>query len=126
MIKYRSVTLAFFCFIQSTPLLAGRDKFNQNNHKAPVNQPDVAKIPQNSVRATSNQEIIAAAAQLGFVETTKYSTFNAHGQKVFKKGQTYITYDIDGHIGGFWKKFNDKKNGRLGTFDITLQHRLGD
>jgi filamentous hemagglutinin len=124
-VKYKLIVLSLFTLVATNEILAGRDKSKQNNLKVAVNNQATANAPQAQARAASNQEIIATAEQLGFTETTKYN-FDAHGQKVFKRGQTYITYDIDGHIGGFWKKFNDKRNGRLGTFDATLKQRLGE
>jgi RHS repeat-associated protein len=51
--------------------------------------------------------------------------FNSHGQDVFSNGSTFITRDIDGHKGGFWKVF-DRKFKRLGTYDETLTDRIGD
>ena len=45
--------------------------------------------------------------------------FNSHGQEAFFDGKTYITRDVDSHIGGVWKKFN-KKGQRIGTFDGNL------
>jgi hypothetical protein len=49
--------------------------------------------------------------------------FNAHGQPVFKKGNDYISPDVDQHSGGVWKMF-DQKGRRLGTFDGNL-NRIG-
>ena len=43
------------------------------------------------------------AAKMGYTET-KDSPFKTKGL-VFKKGNTYISPDIDGHVGGFWKVF---------------------
>lgn len=49
---------------------------------------------------------------------------------MFKKGNSYITRDVDGHNGGAWKeaaspKKLNKKETRNGTFDINL-NKIGD
>ncbi|WP_207655546.1 toxin C-terminal domain-containing protein, partial [Desulfocucumis palustris] len=67
-----------------------------------------------------------AAKKLGF-EKTKYTS---HGQPVFKKGKTYITPDVDSHIGGVWKAAGSveglsKKSTRWGSYDADLK-RIGD
>ena len=64
------------------------------------------------------KEAMRIARKMGFTETKDYN-FNSHGEKVYKKGRTYITLDNTSHKGGFWKKCT--KNGRLGTFDKTLK-----
>jgi hypothetical protein len=67
-----------------------------------------------------------AAKNLGFSKIKEKS----HGQPIYKKGNKYITPDIDGHNGGVWKMANSIKNlaskaTRMGTYDINLV-RIGD
>jgi hypothetical protein len=67
-----------------------------------------------------------AAKKLGFTKTNFYS----HGQPVYKKGNNYITPDVDQHSGGAWKMANSvknlgKKDTRSGTYDINL-NKIGD
>ncbi|WP_278488451.1 toxin C-terminal domain-containing protein [Achromobacter insolitus] len=52
------------------------------------------------------------------------------GQAVYKKGDFYITRDLDGHNGGAWKGADSVKNlaaksTRSGTFDKEMK-RVGD
>jgi hypothetical protein len=57
----------------------------------------------------------------GFKETKEFG--RQHGQKVYQKGSTYISRDVDGHNGGVWKVF-EKKGGRLirvGTANANLE-----
>ena len=66
------------------------------------------------------------ARKLGFTQIGQYS----HGKPIFKKGNRYITPDIDGHIGGRWKMTDSikglaKKSTRMGTYDENLK-RIGD
>ena len=63
------------------------------------------------------------AAKMGFKETKDYS-FGSHREKVYKKGNLYISLDRDGHNGGFWKTFN-KKDKRTGTYDEMLTRLIG-
>jgi hypothetical protein len=49
---------------------------------------------------------------------------------IFKKGNSYISRDKDGHNGGAWKEASspeklNKKETRNGTFDKNL-NRIGD
>jgi hypothetical protein len=74
----------------------------------------------------TTKEAQLAANELGYVRISETS----HGQAIFKKGNLYITRDIDGHSGGAWKmatsvKDLGSKSTRLGTFDINL-NRIGD
>ena len=74
----------------------------------------------------TTKEALEAARRLGFEPTGHFS----HGQPVFKKGNKYITPDVDSHIGGVWKMANSikdlgSKKTRLGTYDETLK-RIGD
>ncbi|MBK3511386.1 MULTISPECIES: toxin C-terminal domain-containing protein [unclassified Pseudomonas] len=52
------------------------------------------------------------------------------GQAVFKRGNRYITRDLDGHNGGAWKAAKSVKDlgsreTRSGTFDVNME-RIGD
>ncbi|ENV56902.1 hypothetical protein F951_01242, partial [Acinetobacter soli CIP 110264] len=68
-----------------------------------------------------------AAETMGYTRTN-YRTRN--GAVIFKKGNSYISRDVDGHNGGAWKeasspqKLNSKET-RNGTFDINM-NRIGD
>ncbi|WP_221141615.1 hemagglutinin repeat-containing protein [Rhizobium sp. NZLR10] len=75
----------------------------------------------------TNSEAKIAANALGFV---KINDTTHGGQPVFKKGNLYITRDLDGHNGGAWKMATSIKNlgskaTRLGTYDTNL-NRIGD
>ncbi|MDD5628910.1 MAG: toxin C-terminal domain-containing protein, partial [Elusimicrobia bacterium] len=66
------------------------------------------------------------AAELGYgprIPSQKLP-FDSHGQPGFRRGNRYITPDVDSHSGGIWKMF-DGQGHRLGTFDSTL-NRIGD
>lgn len=55
--------------------------------------------------------------------------FDSHGQPAFQRGNRYITPDVDGHrTSGGWKVF-ERKGGhyiRRGTYDLTLQNKIGE
>jgi filamentous hemagglutinin len=75
----------------------------------------------------SNKEAKIAAETLGFKKINE--TIHG-GQAVYKKGDLYITRDLDGHNGGAWKmatsvKGLGSKGTRLGTYDSNL-NRIGD
>jgi len=59
-----------------------------------------------------------AARNLGYSKVRQYP-FNSHGQPVYKKGNRYITPDVDSHNGGVWKVF-DRRGNRIGTADKHL------
>jgi len=63
------------------------------------------------------------ARNLGYKKVKSYP-FNSHGQIVYKKGNNYITKDIDSHNGGYWKMFN-RKGDRIGTFNKNLSQKIG-
>ena len=70
----------------------------------------------------------AFARELGYTQVLSQT---AHGQKVFSNGKDVISFDVDGHNGGFWKLANDFKallsrKTRRGTFDPFLRRRVGD
>ena len=74
----------------------------------------------------TNTEAQQAAKVLGFSKVNE----TVHGQAVFKRGNLYITRDLDGHIGGAWKMANSikalgRKETRSGTYDKNL-NRIGD
>ncbi|WP_343583468.1 hemagglutinin repeat-containing protein [Herbaspirillum sp.] len=92
----------------------------------------IANVKSKSMRPISepvfrtNGEASIAAEALGYQRINEM----IKGQAVFKKGNFYITRDIDGHNGGAWKMANSvenlgSKNSRLGTYDINL-NRIGD
>ena len=72
--------------------------------------------------ALNNQAAREAAKALKF-KPVNGAPFNSHGQPVFKKGNRYLTPDVDQHSGGVWKMF-DQKGRRLGTYDGNL-NRIG-
>jgi hypothetical protein len=76
----------------------------------------------------TGQNVTDAANKLGYTQRIppQKAPFNSHGQPVFKnpKTGTYITSDIDSHIGGVWKMFDSKFN-RIGTFDENMT-RIGN
>jgi hypothetical protein len=62
------------------------------------------------------------AERLGFQKTNARS----HGQAVYKKGNLYITPDVDSHNGGVWKMASSirnlgSKSTRIGTYDGNLR-----
>jgi len=71
-------------------------------------------------------QLINAAKSLGF--KLDKGLGRLHGQDVFKRGNKFITRDVDSHIGGQWKVF-EKRGGNLtrtGTYNGDLTVRLGD
>ncbi|NWD06843.1 toxin C-terminal domain-containing protein [Pseudomonas gingeri] len=74
----------------------------------------------------TNSEAAQAAKAPSFRKVNE----TVHGHTVFKKGNFYITRDVDGHIGGAWKMAKSiedlaSKTGRAGTFDANLR-KVGD
>lgn len=63
------------------------------------------------------------AKNLGFKKL--FGNNRSHGQVIYKKGNIYISPDIDSHIGGVWKMFKGKKMDRQGTFNEDLSERKG-
>ena len=69
----------------------------------------------------------ALAERLGYDRTNSRS----HGQPVYSRGSNdFITPDVDGHIGGVWKRADSvanlgRKATRMGTYDENLK-RIGD
>jgi filamentous hemagglutinin len=75
----------------------------------------------------TTKEARVAAEALG---NTKINEAVHNGQAVFRKGNTYITRDLDGHNGGAWKMASSvkdlaSKDTRAGTYDKNL-NRIGD
>lgn len=100
--------------------VAAKKKSAANTSAQPSTNKKQIVYPTDSHAAT-------AAAKLGYSKTN-YVTRN--GAAVFKKGNSYISRDVDGHNGGAWKeasspeKLNNKAT-RNGTFDINMK-RIGD
>jgi filamentous hemagglutinin len=75
----------------------------------------------------TTREARVAAEGLGFKKINE----TVHGgQAVFRKGNLYITRDLDGHNGGAWKmaasvKDLSSRSTRMGTYDSSL-NRIGD
>ncbi|MDT8903388.1 hemagglutinin repeat-containing protein [Anaeroselena agilis] len=89
---------------------------------------EVLNNERGSIRIGSmtTKQVTDAAKVLGFEKTNYFS----HGQPIYKKGNLYITPDIDGHNGGVWKAASSvedlkSKSTRLGTYDANL-NRIGD
>jgi hypothetical protein len=77
---------------------------NKNNEKKEDNQEknnkfDRERFNENN-RHFTNKEIKEQAFSLGY---TLVKGVLSHGQLVFKKGNKYISHDIDCHRGNFWK-----------------------
>lgn len=101
--------------------------------------PAIAILSLNTIKTVNNarkivgpfyktaKEASEAAKRLGF---TKIKETAHNGQAVYKRGNRYITRDLDGHNGGAWKmarsiKDLNSKKTRSGTFDENL-NRIGD
>ncbi len=74
----------------------------------------------------TTKEATAAAEALGFKRINE----TVQGQAVFRRGNDFITRDVDGHNGGAWKMADSVKDlsskaTRAGTFDSQL-NRIGD
>ncbi|QXH78669.1 hemagglutinin repeat-containing protein [Pseudomonas salmasensis] len=75
----------------------------------------------------TNKEAKQAAEAAGY---KKINETVHNGQAVFKRGNSYITRDLDGHNGGAWKMADSvkglgKRETRDGTFDVNFK-RIGD
>jgi len=69
----------------------------------------------------NNAQATQAANQHGYTKTN----YRSHGQPVFKRGNRYITPDVDSHSGGVWKMADSPQNlgsksTRMGTYDANL------
>jgi len=75
---------------------------------------------------TTDKEAAEQAKKLGFKKISERS----HGQAVYRKGNRYITRDVDSHSGGAWKMANSVRNlrsksTRMGTYSRDLK-KIGD
>ena len=71
------------------------------------NKNDDAQAPSkptesDKTRTLTNKEARTQAKEWGYTET-KEGKVNSHGKPKFKKGNSIITPDRDGHNGGVWK-----------------------
>jgi hypothetical protein len=71
------------------------------------------------------QYIRREAKELDYEHVGKIDDFDSHNQNVYKNGNTYITYDINGHKGGFWKMYRRGVKHRIGTYNLDLSIRIG-
>jgi hypothetical protein len=71
------------------------------------------------------KQYIRREAEENRYEYEKISNFDNHNQDVYKRGNTYITYDINGHKGGFWKMYKRGIKHRIGTYNLDLSIRVG-
>lgn len=75
----------------------------------------------------TTKEATAAAEAMGYKKIKE----TVHGQAIYKKGDSYITRDVDGHNGGAWKEASSvkslgSKDNRNGTFSSDMNTRVGD
>ncbi|MBR6877164.1 MAG: toxin C-terminal domain-containing protein [Neisseriaceae bacterium] len=85
------------------------------------------KKKQEEHRKISNSEIKKEAEKLGY----KLVKEKSHGELVFKKGNSYISFDRTSHSGGYWKEASSPnrlnlKQTRNGTFNKNLTKKVGD
>jgi hypothetical protein len=108
----------------------GKSKNSGKNGKYPEGNKD----PENNderkqYQHITNKEADKAAKELGFEKT---NLFTKKGNRpIYKKGNKYISPDRDVHNGGFWKMANsaenlDKRTTRMGTYNRSLDFRIGD
>lgn len=76
-------------------------------------------LPAGSSRLT-NSQAGDLADWLGYRATK----FRSHGQRIFTNGKSFITQDVDSHVGGTWKMANSVddllRGNRIGTYDYEL------
>ena len=122
-----TVIIAIFSF--ATVAEAAKGKVN-TKPAAPTTQtqPTTAnnRVERKIVYATDAMAAVAAAKK-GYTRTN-YRTKS--GAVVFKKGNSYISRDVDGHNGGAWKEAAspealNQKSTRRGTLDKDM-NRIGD
>lgn len=65
------------------------------------------------------------AQNMGYQLSQSHPVKNSMGQQVFRKGNQYISRDVTGHKGGYWKVFNNK-GVRIGTYNKDLTQRVGN
>lgn len=108
----------------------GKFKNSRKNGKYPQGNKD----PENNderkqYQHITNKEADKTAKELGFEKT---NLFTKKGNRpIYKKGNKYISPDRDVHNGGFWKMANsaenlDKRTTRMGTYNRSLDFRIGD
>lgn len=102
------------------------DGFIQTSSKKRTTTNTNRSIPKTIVYKTESQAA-TAAAKLGY---SKISERTSYGAAIYKKGNSYISRDMDGHNGGAWKEASspsklNSKTTRNGTFDVNLK-RIGD
>ncbi len=90
-----------------------------NNNKNDDESEKNSSNRENSFKTA--QEATKAAKDLGFEKTN----YRSQGQPVFKKGNRYISPDVDCHNGGVWKMADSVQNlgnrtTRMGTYDAYL------
>ncbi|MBP5789407.1 MAG: MafB family polymorphic toxin [Neisseriaceae bacterium] len=86
------------------------------------------KKKQAEHKKTTNSEIKKEAEKLGYKQVKGETS---HGELVFKKGNSYISFDRTSHSGGYWKEASSPsrlrlKNSRNGTFNKDLTKKVGD
>lgn len=98
-------------------------KDNEGGSGGSQNNPNAQNFDKIKI---TNKMAVEAAEKLGFIKTN----FQSQGQAVFRRGNKYISIDVDAHNGGFWKMADSvknlaKKSTRMGTYDKFL-NRIGD
>lgn len=81
---------------------------------------------RNNYRPLTNKEARQKAKELGYRETKNHPCPDTRNRPVFKndKKNLYISPDIDGHNGGYWKMFNGSGR-RIGTWNLNLTKQIG-
>ena len=92
-----------------------------------VQEPPMCAVQSSPGRTIPTADATAAATKLGYTKISELSS----GQAVYKLGNDYITRDIDGHIGGAWKRASSvanlsSKTARTGTYNADLTKRIGN
>lgn len=75
----------------------------------------------------TNPELRKIAKEYGYTDVKKQF---CHNQLIFTNRKYFISYDIDSHSGGFWKKATSirnlgSKDNRLGTYEKNPEVRIG-
>ena len=117
-----------FCELAAASLVAGTGTGLLNGVLKNEMQKGELQLPlrSNGPVFKTTKEASAKAEELGFEKIKE----RVNGQPVYRKGNEYITRDVDGHNGGAWKKAKSvkdlpKKETRSGTYDSDL-NRIGD
>lgn len=105
----------------AAPSPAPPDPDNENDEEPDQNNND-SDGPFNT-----EAEAAAQAEGMGYSRTN----YRSRGRAVYRRGNSYITRDFDGHNGGAWKMAHSvralgSRNTRLGTYNRTLTTRIGD